>query len=234
VFHRIFVQGNASPYCNPKGGFGLTCEITYSTHKPLPVEGDALIQRCIEDCHKVGISGRTIRCGPRRNATCLMHMWSTTTAAGRRWREFGVAGRSRYPAGGPVQRVGVLQFRPCFPGGKKAADRVRERESEALLSTLVAASPTLAEWVATKDRWETNPKPLMHARFLGYVSFESTKLISFKPLMLSGLGSFPVHGKGRVGGPPHISYDTHRFSGSERLAAVRKLTKSHAVISLKK
>ena len=30
VFHRIFVQGNASPYCNPAGGFGLTCEITYS------------------------------------------------------------------------------------------------------------------------------------------------------------------------------------------------------------
>ena len=29
VFHRIFVQGNASPHCNPPGGFGLTCEITY-------------------------------------------------------------------------------------------------------------------------------------------------------------------------------------------------------------
>ena len=54
VFHRIFVQGNASPHCNPPGGFGLTCEITYSEHKPLPCEGDALIQRCIEDCHKVG------------------------------------------------------------------------------------------------------------------------------------------------------------------------------------
>ena len=54
VFHRIFVQGNASPHCNPAGGFGLTCEITYSEHKPLPCDGDALIQRCIEDCHKVG------------------------------------------------------------------------------------------------------------------------------------------------------------------------------------
>jgi UDP-galactopyranose mutase len=57
VFHRIFVQGNASPYCNPAGGFGLTCEITYSPHKPLPAEGDALIQRCVEDCRKVGIIG---------------------------------------------------------------------------------------------------------------------------------------------------------------------------------
>ncbi len=55
VFHRIFVQGNASPHCNPTGGFGLTCEITYSEYKPLPCDGEALIQRCIEDCHKVGI-----------------------------------------------------------------------------------------------------------------------------------------------------------------------------------
>src|SRR5262249_48719942 len=46
IFHRIFVQGNASPYCSPAGGFGLTCEITYSAHKPLPCEGDALIQLC--------------------------------------------------------------------------------------------------------------------------------------------------------------------------------------------
>jgi UDP-galactopyranose mutase len=55
VFHRIFVQGNASPHCNPPGGFGLTCEITYSEHKPLPCDGNALIERCIRDCHKVGI-----------------------------------------------------------------------------------------------------------------------------------------------------------------------------------
>jgi UDP-galactopyranose mutase len=55
VFHRIFVQGNASPHNNPPGGFGLTCEITYSPHKPLPCEGDALIDRCIADCIKVGI-----------------------------------------------------------------------------------------------------------------------------------------------------------------------------------
>lgn len=55
VFHRIFVQGNASPHCNPPGGFGLTCEITYSEYKPLPAEGEALIARCIADCHRVGI-----------------------------------------------------------------------------------------------------------------------------------------------------------------------------------
>ena len=55
VFHRIFVQGNASPYCNPPGGFGLTCEITYSDSKPLPLEGAALIERCRQDCIKVGL-----------------------------------------------------------------------------------------------------------------------------------------------------------------------------------
>jgi UDP-galactopyranose mutase len=58
VFHRIFVQGNASPHCNPPGGFGLTCEITYSEAKPLPCDGHTLIQRCIEDCHRVGFFKR--------------------------------------------------------------------------------------------------------------------------------------------------------------------------------
>ncbi len=55
VFHRIFVQGNASPHCNPPGGFGLTCEITYSPDKPLPCDGDALVQRCIDDLRRVGL-----------------------------------------------------------------------------------------------------------------------------------------------------------------------------------
>ncbi len=55
VFHRVFVQGNASPHCNPDGGFGLTCEITYSPYKPLPCQGDALIERCISDCVAVGL-----------------------------------------------------------------------------------------------------------------------------------------------------------------------------------
>jgi protoporphyrinogen oxidase/glycosyltransferase involved in cell wall biosynthesis len=55
VFHRIFVQGNASPHCNAQGGFGLTCEITYSPSKPLPCDGEALIDRCIQDCIKVGL-----------------------------------------------------------------------------------------------------------------------------------------------------------------------------------
>jgi UDP-galactopyranose mutase len=49
------VQGNASPHCNAKGGFALTCEITYSPDKPLPCDGEALIDRCIRDCIAVGM-----------------------------------------------------------------------------------------------------------------------------------------------------------------------------------
>jgi UDP-galactopyranose mutase len=55
VFHRIFLQGNASPHVSPRGGFALTCEITYGPDKPLPCEGDALIDRCIADCIEAGI-----------------------------------------------------------------------------------------------------------------------------------------------------------------------------------
>lgn len=55
IFHRIFVQGNASPHCNAPGGFGFTCEISYSPFKPLPVDGDELIKRCIADAIKVGM-----------------------------------------------------------------------------------------------------------------------------------------------------------------------------------
>jgi len=55
VFHRVFLQGNASPHCNPPGGFGLTCEISYSATKPLPAVGAALTERCVQDCIRVGL-----------------------------------------------------------------------------------------------------------------------------------------------------------------------------------
>ncbi len=56
IFHRIFMQGNASRECNAPGGFGLTCEITYSpAWKPLPASGQALIDHCIRDCIEVGL-----------------------------------------------------------------------------------------------------------------------------------------------------------------------------------
>ncbi len=54
VFHRIFVQGNASPFCNPTGGFGVTFEITYGPSKPLPCDGAELVELCIRDARRVG------------------------------------------------------------------------------------------------------------------------------------------------------------------------------------
>ena len=80
VFHRIFVQGNASPHCNPPGGFGLTCEITYSPHKPLPCDGDALIRRCIEDCQG-GIFGPEDPIWTTTQWICRTPTWSTITPA---------------------------------------------------------------------------------------------------------------------------------------------------------
>jgi UDP-galactopyranose mutase len=59
IFHRVFVQGNASPLCNPPGGFGLTCEISYSPSKPLTMSGQALIERCVADCVRVGLMRET-------------------------------------------------------------------------------------------------------------------------------------------------------------------------------
>jgi UDP-galactopyranose mutase len=55
VFHRVFLQGNASPHCNPPGGFGLACEISHSPAKPLPATGAALLERCIRECRRVGL-----------------------------------------------------------------------------------------------------------------------------------------------------------------------------------
>jgi UDP-galactopyranose mutase len=55
VFQRVFAQGNASADCNPPGGFGITCEISYSKDKPLPATGNELIELCLRDCIRVGL-----------------------------------------------------------------------------------------------------------------------------------------------------------------------------------
>ena len=55
VFHRLFVQSNASPHVAPAGCSALTAEISYSPTKPLAAEGEALIQRVIDECQAVGM-----------------------------------------------------------------------------------------------------------------------------------------------------------------------------------
>ena len=52
VFHCIFVQSNASPYCQPDGTSSLVCEISYNpTYKPL--SRDDLIEQALAECRKV-------------------------------------------------------------------------------------------------------------------------------------------------------------------------------------
>jgi UDP-galactopyranose mutase len=127
VFHRIFVQGNASPYCNPPGGFGLTCEITYSPYKPLPCEGDELVRRCIEDCRKVGIIRAddpiwaTAQCDLPFAYVVYDHGRAAAVARLREWlaqRDILLAGR--------YSEWEYYNSDHAFIAGKKAAERVKE------------------------------------------------------------------------------------------------------------
>jgi UDP-galactopyranose mutase len=61
VFHRLFIQSNASEACAPPGCTGITAEITYSASKPLPADGQQLIERVIDDACRVGIVRRDDR-----------------------------------------------------------------------------------------------------------------------------------------------------------------------------
>jgi protoporphyrinogen oxidase len=127
VFHRIFVQGNASPHNNPPGGFGLTCEITYSAHKPLPSDGDALIDRCIADCIKVGIFKEEDRVLVRNQVDMpyayVVYDHAREEAVGliRHWlkaRDIELAGR--------YSEWEYYNSDHAFLAGKKAAERVED------------------------------------------------------------------------------------------------------------
>jgi UDP-galactopyranose mutase len=129
VFHRIFVQGNASPYCNPPGGFGFTCEITYSPHKPLPCDGDALIDRCIEDARRVGFIRRDdpirtgVQCDLPYAYVVYDHGRAESVASIREWlsqQDIILAGR--------YSEWEYYNSDHAFIAGKKAAEDVLERQ----------------------------------------------------------------------------------------------------------
>jgi UDP-galactopyranose mutase len=128
VFHRIFVQGNASPHCNPPGGFGLTCEITYGPLKPLPCDGDELIQRCIEDCIKVGFfnADDPILAANQVDMPFAYvvydHARPKNVAVIREW----MAGHDIHLAG-RYSEWEYYNSDHAFLAGKKVAERVRER-----------------------------------------------------------------------------------------------------------
>jgi UDP-galactopyranose mutase len=127
VFHRIFVQGNASPYCNPPGGFGLTCEITYSPSKPLPCEGRALIDLCIRDARRVGLLAENdeIRAANEVDMPIAYVVYDHARAANveliREWlldHDIVLAGR--------YAEWEYYNSDHAFIAGKKAAEQVRE------------------------------------------------------------------------------------------------------------
>ena len=141
VFHRIFVQGNASPYCNPPGGFGYTCEITYSEHKPLPCEGDALIGRCIEDSIKAGFIRRddpiwaATQCDLPYAYVVYDHGRSKAVAAIREWlakHDIVLAGR--------YSEWEYYNSDHAFIAGKRAAEKVKQLQDEKVVSKLVATA----------------------------------------------------------------------------------------------
>jgi UDP-galactopyranose mutase len=138
VFHRIFVQGNASPHCNPPGGFGLTCEITYSEYKPLPCDGEALIKRCVDDCIRVGF----FRADDPIWATAQVdlpfayvvydHGRKERVTKIREWlaeRDIILAGR--------YSEWEYYNSDHAFIAGKKAADTVRQLQQEKVVRQLV-------------------------------------------------------------------------------------------------
>ncbi|HLG95707.1 MAG TPA: FAD-dependent oxidoreductase [Bryobacteraceae bacterium] len=132
VFHRIFVQGNASPHCNPPGGFGFTCEITYGPNKPLPCTGEDLIRLCIEDAKRVGF----MRPDDPIWATAIVdlpcayvvydHRRKSVVASIREW----LASMDILVAG----RYGEWEYYNsdhAFIAGKKAADQVLQSQRKA-------------------------------------------------------------------------------------------------------
>ncbi len=141
VFHRIFVQGNASPYCNPPGGFGLTCEITYGDQKPLPCDGDALIQRAIEDCQRVGILKpgdpiwAAVQCDMPYAYVVYDHGRAKSVAAIREWlaqQDILLAGR--------YSEWEYYNSDHAFIAGKKAAEKITALRQEKVMAQLVAQS----------------------------------------------------------------------------------------------
>jgi UDP-galactopyranose mutase len=133
VFHRIFVQGNASPHCNPPGGFGFTCEITYSLHKPLPCDGDALIERCIEDARRVGFIRQhdpiweAVQCDLPYAYVVYDHGRTKSVARIREWlseQDIILAGR--------YSEWEYYNSDHAFIAGQKAAGKVKELKHERL------------------------------------------------------------------------------------------------------
>jgi UDP-galactopyranose mutase len=138
VFHRIFLQGNASPHNSPPGGFGLSCEITYSASKPLPCDGAALVERVVADCRRVGMIGdaNPVQFASQLDMPCAYvvydHARPAHLATIRRWlRGSGIVLAGRYA------EWEYYNSDHAFLAGRRAAEQARR---ELPLAALAEAS----------------------------------------------------------------------------------------------
>jgi len=131
IFHRIFVQGNASPECNAPGGFGFTCEISYSPWKPLPLDGEELIERCIADCIKVGMMREDDRVITANQVdmpyayVVYDHARAENVATVRAWME-----QHDIVLAGRYSEWEYYNSDHAFLAGKKAAERVKANQGD--------------------------------------------------------------------------------------------------------
>ena len=146
VFHRIFVQGNASPHCNAPGGFGFTCEITYSHAKPLPADGAELIELVRKDCVRVGIlrDDDVILAANQIDMPCAYVVYDHARRANveliRDWlTPFGIVLAGRY------SEWEYYNSDHAFIAGKQAADVVSEVQNSARVSQTVVAREGLLQ-----------------------------------------------------------------------------------------
>ena len=135
------MQGNASPHCNPPGGFGLTCEITYSPYKPLPCDGEELTDLCIRDCIRVGFlrEDDAILARTQADLPCAYVVYDHARRASvdliRRW----LAERNVHLAG-RYSEWEYYNSDHAFIAGKKAADDVRAARLRSAATLDAAAS----------------------------------------------------------------------------------------------
>jgi UDP-galactopyranose mutase len=85
VFHRIFVQGNASPHCNPRGGSGSPARSPTPRPSRSPARGTPSSSGASTTAAGWGSSDPTTRCGPPTRWTCRSPTWCTTTRAPATW-----------------------------------------------------------------------------------------------------------------------------------------------------
>lgn len=136
VFHRVFMQGNASPDCNAAGGFGLTCEISYSSQwKPLPASGQDLIDMCIRDCVRLGLLRTDDRILTALEsdlpyaAVLRDHAHARNVEIIKAWLE-----KCDIIAAGPFGEWGHGDADHAFMAGRKAAEAVRWLEQKSAVA----------------------------------------------------------------------------------------------------